>query len=186
MGVKPESRSAVDSTLAFVARSVKAANCGFKYLLFESAMKLSAKSRYASRILLDLALHNEGIPHRVGDIAERTGITVPFIEQIIKPLKHAGMVASKRGASGGHQLNLPPDRITLGDVVRVMEGSVELSACLSDPGLCDRTAVCLTRTAWQRATDAMLRELDTISLAELAQGAPKCCQLADDYFERDR
>ena len=61
-------------------------------------MKLSAKSRYASRILLDLALHNEGVPHRVNDISERTGITVPFIEQIIKPLKHAGMVASKRGA----------------------------------------------------------------------------------------
>ena len=146
-------------------------------------MKLSAKSRYASRILLDLALHDEGIPHRVNDIAERTGITVPFIEQIIKPLKHAGMVASKRGAAGGHQLSRPAEQITLGDIVRIMEGSVELSACLSSPGLCDRTAVCLTRAAWQRATDAMLRELDTINLAELAKGAPNCCQLADDYFD---
>ena len=148
-------------------------------------MKLSAKSRYASRILLDLALHNEGVPHRVNDISERTGITVPFIEQIIKPLKHAGMVASKRGASGGHQLCKPPEEITLGDIVRVMEGSVELSACLTDPGLCDRTETCATRAAWQRATDAMLRELDTITLAELAKGAPNCCQLAEDYFERD-
>ena len=146
-------------------------------------MKLSAKSRYASRILLDLALHDEGIPHRVNDIAERTGITVPFIEQIIKPLKHAGMVASKRGAAGGHQLSRPTEQITLGDIVRIMEGSVELSACLSSPELCDRTAVCLTRAAWQRATDAMLRELDTINLAELAKGAPNCCQLADDYFD---
>ncbi len=146
-------------------------------------MKLSAKSRYASRILLDLALHDEGIPHRVNDIAERTGITVPFIEQIIKPLKHAGMVASKRGAAGGHQLSRPAEQINLGDIVRIMEGSVELSACLSSPELCDRTAVCLTRAAWQRATDAMLRELDTINLAELAKGAPNCCQLADDYFD---
>lgn len=146
-------------------------------------MKLSAKSRYASRILLDLALHDEGIPHRVNDIAERTGITVPFIEQIIKPLKHAGMVASKRGAAGGHQLSRPAEQITLGDIVRIMEGSVELAACLSSPELCDRTAVCLTRAAWQRATDAMLRELDTINLAELAKGAPNCCQLADDYFD---
>lgn len=147
-------------------------------------MKLSAKSRYASRILLDLALHNEGIPHRVNDISERTGITVPFIEQIIKPLKHAGMVASKRGAAGGHQLCRPPEEITLGDIVRVMEGTVELSACLTDPGLCDRIDTCPTRAAWQRATDAMLRELDTITLAELAKGAPNCCQLAEDYFER--
>jgi len=146
-------------------------------------MKLSAKSRYASRILLDLALHNEGVPHRVNDISERTGITVPFIEQIIKPLKHAGMVASKRGASGGHQLCRPAEKITLGDIVRIMEGSVELSACLSSPESCARTDVCVTRAAWQRATDAMMRELDTITLAELAKGAPNCCQLADDYFE---
>lgn len=149
-------------------------------------MKLSAKSRYASRILLDLALHNEGVPHRVNDISERTGITVPFIEQIIKPLKHAGMVASKRGAAGGHQLNRSAKDITLGDIVRVMEGSVELSACLSDPKLCGRTENCLTRAAWQRATGAMLRELDTITLAELAKGAPNCCQLAEDYFDRNQ
>jgi Rrf2 family protein len=146
-------------------------------------MKLSAKSRYASRILLDLALHNEGVPHRVTDISERTGITVPFIEQIIKPLKHAGMVSSKRGAAGGHQLSRSAEEITLGDIVRVMEGSVELSACLSDPALCARTDVCPTRAAWERATKAMLRELDTITLAELAKGAPDCCQLAEDYFE---
>lgn len=149
-------------------------------------MKLSAKSRYASRILLDLALHHEGVPHRVNDISERTGITVPFIEQIIKPLKHAGMVTSKRGAAGGHQLSRPAEEITLGDIVRIMEGSVELSACLSDPDLCDRTEACLTRAAWQRATDAMLRELDTITLAELAKGSPNCCQLAEDYFDRNQ
>jgi Rrf2 family iron-sulfur cluster assembly transcriptional regulator len=149
-------------------------------------MKLSAKSRYASRILLDLVLHNEGAPHRVNDISERTGITVPFIEQIIKPLKHAGMVASKRGAAGGHQLNRPADKITLGDIVRIVEGSVDLAACLSAPESCTRVDVCLTRAAWQRATDAMLRELDAITLAELAKGAPNCCQLADDYFERER
>lgn len=149
-------------------------------------MKLSAKSRYASRILLDLALHNEGVPHRVNDISDRTGITVPFIEQIIKPLKHAGLVASKRGAAGGHQLKRSADMITLGDIVRIMEGSVELSACLSAPDVCGRAEDCLTRAAWQRATDAMLRELDTITLAELAKGAPNCCQLADDYFVRER
>ena len=148
-------------------------------------MKLSAKSRYASRILLDLALHNEGVPHRVTDSSERTGITVPFIEQIIKPLKHAGMVVSKRGAAGGHQLSRAAEESTLGDIVRVLEGSVELSACLSDPELCDRTESCPTRAAWERATNAMLRELDTITLAELARGAPNCCQLAEDYFERD-
>lgn len=144
-------------------------------------MKLSAKSRYASRILLDLALHGVSGPRCVQDISESTGITVPFIEQIIKPLKHAGLVTSKRGASGGHQLNRPADQISLGDIVRIMEGSVDLAACLSSPESCDRTDICLTRAAWQRATDAMLRELDTITLAELAADASETCrQLSDD------
>lgn len=142
-------------------------------------MKLSAKSRYASRILLDLALHRDGVPHSVGDIAKRTGITVPFIEQIIKPLKKAGLVASKRGSRGGHQLGRSPEEITLGAVVRVMEDSVDLSTCLRSPDRCERAGGCVTRLAWQRVTDAMLRELDAISLAELALGAPDCCLPAD-------
>lgn len=140
-------------------------------------MKLSAKSRYAARILLDLAMQDSGVTHRVTDISERTGITMPFIEQIIKPLKKAGMVTSKRGAAGGHQLLRDPADITLGEIIRTMEISVELSACLSDPALCDKTGVCRTRAAWQRATEAMLRELDTITLAELAEGPADCRQL---------
>ena len=143
-------------------------------------MKLSAKSRYAARILLDLAMQDSGVTHRVTDISERTGITMPFIEQIIKPLKKAGMVASKRGAAGGHQLHRDPADITLGELVRTMEITVELSACLSDPASCEKTGVCRTRAAWQRATEAMLRELDTITLAELTEGPPDCRQLVVD------
>jgi Rrf2 family protein len=124
-------------------------------------------------------MHDEGTPQRVTDIAGRTGITVPFIEQIIKPLKHAGMVVSRRGAAGGHRLGRPAEAITLGDIVRVMEGSVELAACLSSPEICERTAACPTMAAWKRVTDAMLRELDTIALAELTRGAPDCRQFVE-------
>ena len=143
-------------------------------------MKLSAKSRYASRILLDLALHHAGIPHRVTDISQRTGITVPFIEQIMKPLKQAGLIISKRGAAGGHQLKRAAKDITLGEVVRIMESTNELSACLSSPEICPRSEVCQTRDAWQRATNAMFKELDTITLEELSQNTSVCCQLVDD------
>ncbi|NCD24348.1 MAG: Rrf2 family transcriptional regulator [Deltaproteobacteria bacterium] len=138
-------------------------------------MKLSAKTRYASRILLDLALSDNGSPQRVQDIAERTGITVPFIEQIIKPLKHAGLVVSKRGASGGHQLGKSTDSISLGDIVRIMEGSAELSVCLSSPERCARAEGCPTRAAWRRATDAMLRELDAITVADLMRNGHEGC-----------
>lgn len=134
-------------------------------------MKLSAKTRYASRILLDLAVCGDSVPQRVVDIAERTGVTVPFIEQIIKPLKHAGLVLSKRGAAGGHQLGRPTDAISLGDIVRIMEGTAELSVCLSAPESCAKSDQCPTRAAWKRATDAMLRELDTITLTDLMAGS---------------
>lgn len=138
-------------------------------------MKLSAKSRYASRILLDLTLHDHGGLHRVHDIAERTGITVPFIEQIMKPLKQAGLIISKRGAAGGHQLKRTAEEITLGEIVRIMESTNKLAACLSTPELCERSNTCLTRNAWHRATEAMFKELDTISLAELSRGRPNGC-----------
>lgn len=139
-------------------------------------MKLSAKTRYASRILLDLARHHDGPLQRVTDIAERTGITTSFIEQIIKPLKRAGLVASKRGAAGGHRLHKKSEAITLGDIVRIMEGAPELSVCLSAPHQCARVDHCPTRAAWQRGTDALLRELDAISLSDLVQNNGECCQ----------
>ena len=138
-------------------------------------MKLSAKTRYASRILLDLARHQNGPLQRVTDIAKRTGITTSFIEQIIKPLKRAGLVVSKRGAAGGHRLHKKSETITLGDIVRIMEGSPELSACLSSPHQCARVSRCPTRAAWQRGTDALLRELDAISLSDLVQNNGECC-----------
>lgn len=142
---------------------------------FTHAMKLSAKTRYASRILLDLARHDNGSLQRVSDIARRTGITTSFIEQIIKPLKRAGLVTSKRGATGGHRLHKETSLITLGDIVRIMEGSPELSVCLSSPDNCARAETCPTRTAWRRGTDALLRELDAITLSNLMRSNGECC-----------
>lgn len=152
----------------FVASAIR-----FLNPLFYS-MKLSAKTRYASRILLDLALHATDSPQRVTDIALRTGISVSFIEQIIKPLKRAGLVLSKRGPAGGHRLAGARERISLGDVVRIMEGNVDLAMCIHDPTQCGRVETCLTRNAWKRASDAMLRELDAITLADLVQNGGYC------------
>ncbi|MBC17994.1 MAG: hypothetical protein CL942_13190 [Desulfovibrio sp.] len=130
-------------------------------------MKLSARSRYATRLLLDLALRETDSPQRTTILSESTGITVQFIEQILRPLKKAGLITSVRGAAGGHILNQDPAKITVGEIVRIMEGGISLTDCVTDDGLCKRSPICLTRKVWQRASRVLEQELDSITLADL-------------------
>lgn len=130
-------------------------------------MKLSARSRYATRILLDLAEHTEDKPLCASAISEKTDISVPFIEQILRPLKKAGYIKSVRGAYGGHIFLKDPSCITLGDIVRTMEGEISISLCCSAPDSCERSVDCRTRFAWEYISRIIERELDAITLADL-------------------
>ena len=136
-------------------------------------MKLSARSRYATRLLLDLARHRDDTPLRAGLLSESTGITVQFIEQIIRPLKAAGLIASKRGAAGGHSLARDPRTVTIGEVVRIMEGEISLADCVGDESTCERSPTCPTRQVWQRASAVLERELDAVTLADLMANPEK-------------
>lgn len=130
-------------------------------------MKLSARSRYATRLLLDLALHETDTPLRTTVLSESTGITVQFIEQIIRPLKKAGLIVSVRGATGGHILDKDPKDVTVGDIVRIMEGGISLTDCVTDESICERSPICKTRKVWQRASKVLEDELDSITIADL-------------------
>ncbi|MFV0420939.1 RrF2 family transcriptional regulator [Oleidesulfovibrio sp.] len=133
-------------------------------------MKLSARTRYAARLLLDLAQHATDAPRTASALSEQTGVSVQFIEQIIKPLKKAGLINSVRGASGGHMLSRSPEEISLADVVVVMEGGIRLTDCCIDNELCTRTPHCKTRVAWMKISDLLERELKSITLADLMSG----------------
>ncbi|CCH47308.1 RrF2 family transcriptional regulator [Pseudodesulfovibrio piezophilus] len=137
-------------------------------------MKLSARSRYAARLLLDLAMHEADKPIRTALLSENTGITVQFIEQIIRPLKKAGLIKSVRGAAGGHILDKDPAHITLGEIVRTMEGAINIANCLECETKCERSQACRTRSVWERASRAMEQELDSITLAELLESPEDC------------
>lgn len=130
-------------------------------------MKLSARSRYATRLLLDLAIRQSDSPLRTTVLSESTGITVQFIEQIIRPLKKAGLIISVRGAAGGHILDKDPATVTVGEIVRIMEGGISLTDCVTDSGICKRSPICMTRRVWQRASRVLEQELDSITLADL-------------------
>ncbi|MBW2619152.1 MAG: Rrf2 family transcriptional regulator [Deltaproteobacteria bacterium] len=133
-------------------------------------MKLSTRSRYAVRLLLDLARHQGHGPVQIGDISRRQEISVKYLEQLIRPLKKAKLVSSVRGPKGGHLLSAAPEEITLGQVVRLLEGQSELVVCDPDPDICDRSDDCQVRLVWQTASRAMYEKLDAVSIADLLVG----------------
>ena len=130
-------------------------------------MKLSTRSRYGTRMILDLAQHHGQGAIQLGEIAKRQNISLKYLEQIIRPLKKANYVKSFRGAKGGHMLNKPPAEISVGEVVALLEGGDTLVQCDKDPSTCDRKDSCLTRYLWQEAAKAMYARLDTITFADL-------------------
>ena len=130
-------------------------------------MKLSAKARYAVRILLDLARHQGEGPVRTTDISGRTGVSARFIEQILKPLKKAELVASTRGTNGGYMLIVQPEDISLARVIRIIEGSLCLTQCCENPKACSRSSHCRSHRAWIRVTQVMEAELEGITIKDL-------------------
>jgi Rrf2 family protein len=130
-------------------------------------MKLSTRSRYGTRMLLDLAQHYEQGPVQLGDIAKRQNISLKYLEQIIIPLKKAHYVESVRGPKGGHLLAKPPEQITVGEIVALLEEGTSLVECTEHAELCERAPNCPTRLIWQEAAQAMFDRLQTITLANL-------------------
>ena len=117
--------------------------------------------------MLDLAEHYDEGPTQIGEIARRQDISVKYLEQLIIPLKKGDLIKSVRGPKGGHLLAKPPDRISIGEIVKVLEGSICLSNCIENPASCDMFDSCLTRHLWERATKAMCDELSSITLSEM-------------------
>ncbi len=134
-------------------------------------MRLTTKSRYATRMILDLALYATDGPVPLRDIAKRQNISLKYLEKLIRKLKSAGFVTSQRGPLGGHMLACEPDKITIGDIVRNLEESTAITDCAEDDnklcGMCNRAGDCLSRWVWIEASRAMFDRLDEITIAQL-------------------
>ncbi len=139
-------------------------------------MKLSTKSRYGTRMILDLAQHYGQGAIQLGEIAKRQKISLKYLEQIIRPLKKADYVRSFRGAKGGHILNKPPDKITVAEIVALLEGGDTLIQCDRDPETCDRKDSCLTRYLWIEAANAMYKRLAEITFADVMSQQDEVCK----------
>jgi Rrf2 family transcriptional regulator, iron-sulfur cluster assembly transcription factor len=134
-------------------------------------VKFSTKSRYGTRLLLDMAQHYNQGPIQLGEIARRQNISVKYLEQIIIPLKRARYVESMRGPKGGHVLAKPPEEITLAEIVALLEDGASMVDCAENAAVCERAESCPTRFIWQEASQAMFDRLKSITLADLVQRA---------------
>jgi Rrf2 family iron-sulfur cluster assembly transcriptional regulator len=132
-------------------------------------MKLSTRSRYGTRLMLDMAQHYREGPIHLGDIAKRQDVSVKYLEQIIIPLKKAHYIESIRGSKGGHILTKPPEEITVGEIVALMEQGTSLVECVADPTVCERADICPTRLLWKEASQAMFDRLEAVTLADLME-----------------
>jgi Rrf2 family iron-sulfur cluster assembly transcriptional regulator len=134
-------------------------------------MKVSTRGDYACRALLSLALQSDGVgPTSVRDIAERTGLPQPYLEQILLALKGAGIVRSKRGVGGGYVLAREPALITLSDIVSAVDGPIVVGD-FGEPhqnGACDHEGQCVLLAVWAGVSDEMRRLLDGLTLADVA------------------
>ena len=139
-------------------------------------MKLSTRSRYGTRMILDMAQHDNGKPVQLGDIDKRQNVSLKYLEQIIRPLKEANYIKSFRGSKGGHLLNKAPEEITVGEIVALLEGGTSLTQCANDPEACDRVDNCVTRYLWVEVSKAIFNRLSTITFADLIAIEKKECK----------
>src|SRR5215472_5833772 len=137
-------------------------------------VKVSTRGDYASRALLSLALRaDEQGPTSVRDIAERTGLPQPYLEQILLALKGAGLVRSKRGVGGGYVLARSPAAITLGQIVSSVEGPIVVGD-FGEPhqnGACDHEGQCVLLAVWADVGEHMRVHLDSFTLADMVSRA---------------
>ena len=134
-------------------------------------MRVSTRGDYACRALLSLALHDESGPTSVRDIAERTALPQPYLEQILLALKGAGLVRSKRGVGGGYVLARDANEILLSEIVSAVDGPITLGD-FGQPhqdGACDHEGQCVLLAIWNVAGEVMRRHLDGYTLAAIAE-----------------
>lgn len=145
-------------------------------------MKLSTKGRYGLRAIIDLARYSEKEPVSISSIAARQEISERYLEQLVALMKKAGLVKSIRGASGGYVLAKQAEEISVGDVLRSLEGSLEPVKCAAfySEGGCTASGGCVTKYVWQKINDSINETVDHMMLSELVEES-KCLNPTGDF-----
>jgi Rrf2 family protein len=132
-------------------------------------MKLSTRGQYATRALLDLALHQDEAPILLKDISRRQQISQRYLEHLITPLIAAGIIVTTRGPKGGVSLAKPPEEIRLDEVIQLLEGAISPVECVNNPDTCMRSRSCATREVWDELRQTMTGFLKSITIRDLME-----------------
>jgi transcriptional regulator, Rrf2 family len=131
-------------------------------------MKISTKGRYALRLMVDLAEHKDNGFIALKDVAKRQNISKKYLEQIVPVLNGAGLLATNRGNRGGYRLAKEPKEYTVGDILRITEGSIAPVSCLdSEINLCERKNFCQTLYVWEGLYKVVNEYLDGITVQDI-------------------
>lgn len=135
-------------------------------------MKVSTRGEYGMRAMVELSRHFGSGPTSLTTVAQSSSVPPAYLEQLIGPLRKAGLVISKRGAHGGYELARDPAEINIGEIYRVLEGPVAPMECVSEEEpeeLCPLIDGCATRLAWMKVRDSIVDVLDSTTLADLLE-----------------
>ena len=130
-------------------------------------MKLSTRGRYGIHAMYDLAVNYGDGPQSIKCIAERQNVPEAYLEQLIAMLRREKLVISNRGAQGGYRLAREPKDITVGDVLRALEGGLNLVDCLEEDDACGKSCACPSRIVWMKIRDGLNRVVDGITLQDM-------------------
>jgi Rrf2 family cysteine metabolism transcriptional repressor len=142
-------------------------------------MKLSTRSRYGLRAVLELAIEYGNKPMQIKTIADREDISNKYLEQLMSTLKASGIVRSIRGPKGGYLLAQDPSEIKLSKVVMALEGPLIIVDCIEHPQFCVRCTDCVTRQVWTEIHDAMMKVLESQTLQDLVDKTKKDGKIAN-------
>lgn len=132
-------------------------------------MRLSTKSRYGTRAVMDIAMHAHEGPVTLADISSRQEISRKYLGQIIHQLLAAGILESIRGPQGGYILGRSAKNMKLGEIIRALDGSMAPVRCVDKGGLCHRTPTCAAREVWAELKRSLDAVLDSVTIADLAE-----------------
>ena len=145
-------------------------------------MKISTKGKYGLRAMIDLAQYSEQETVSISSIAQRQKISESYLEQLVAKLKKAGLVVSIRGAAGGYRLARPASDISVGDVLRALEGDVRAVICTAqtEEG-CEGEELCVTKYVWQRINESIEKTVDEMMIDQLVAESRKAQEKAKNH-----
>lgn len=148
-------------------------------------IRITKQSDYGIVMLTYMASEDPGRVHTARHLAGRSGLSLPMVSKILKPLARRGIIDSHRGVKGGYSLARPAGEITVGEIITALEGPIGMTACVANPGTCEQEDLCPVKVNWEKISHAVRDALGDIPLSEMV-GPPFAGRTSSDQDATER